>query len=55
MAEEIYQESLEIELELRNYMRITRRPVGYPINFGHKGTLEWKRTTIAEFIPDVID
>lgn len=103
MAEEIYQESMEIELELRgivfqskrelvcfykgrelkkryvpdlfvydclvvelkavteliseheaqlyNYMRITRQPVGYLINFGHKATLEWKRITISEFIP----
>jgi GxxExxY protein len=103
MAEEIYQESLEIELELRgirfqskrelvcfykerelkkryvpdlfvfnclvvelkavteltadheaqlyNYMRITRQPVGYLINFGHRGTLEWKRLIISEFIP----
>jgi GxxExxY protein len=103
MAEEIYQESLEIELELRgipfrskeeltcfykgrplkkryipdlvvfgsliaelkavvqllpeheaqlyNYLRITRQPVGYLINFGHKDTLEWKRITLSEFIP----
>jgi GxxExxY protein len=102
MAEEIYQESLEIELELRgmafrskpelscfykgrelkkryvpdlsvfgclvvelkavsqlitdheaqllNYMRITRQPVGYLVNFGHKGTLEWKRLILSEFI-----
>ena len=102
MAEEIYQESLEIELELRgmacqskpelrcfyrggelkkryvpdllvlkcpvvelkavsqllpeheaqllNYLRITRKPVGYLVNFGHKGTLEWKRFTLSEFI-----
>src|SRR4051812_13069065 len=94
MAEEIYQESLEIELQMReipfhckpeltpyykgkplkkryipdffvygqiivelkavselvsdheaqlfNYMRITRKPVGYLLNFGHKNTLEWK-------------
>ncbi len=74
MAEEIYQECLEIELELRriafqskpelrchykgrelkavtqlapeheaqliNYLRITRSPVGYLLNFGHKDTLE---------------
>ena len=95
MAEEIYQESLELELESRgivfkpkaeitcyykgrplkkryvpdlfvygeivvelkavsellpehkaqlfNYMRIARVSVGYLMNFGHKGTLEWKR------------
>ncbi len=103
MAEEIYQECLEIELELRgipfqskqelvgfykgrelkkryvpdlfvfgslvvelkavtqlisdheaqlyNYLRLTRRPVGYLINLGHKDTLEWKRLILSEFIP----
>lgn len=107
LAEEIYQESLEIELELRgiafqskpeltcfykgrelkkryvpdlyvfhclvvelkavsqllpeheaqliNYMRITRQPVGYLINFGHKDTLEWKRFILSELIPAEID
>jgi GxxExxY protein len=103
MAEEVYQESLEIELEIReipyvakqeltcfykgrelkkryvpdmfvfgslvvelkavtqlaseheaqliNYLRPTKRPVGYLINFGHKDTLEWKRMIFSEFIP----
>lgn len=103
MAEEIYQESLEIELELRgmvfnskpelrchykgrelkrryvpdlyvlgclvvelkavsqltteheaqliNYLRITRQPVGYLVNFGHKDTLDWKRLILSEFVP----
>ncbi len=103
MAEEIYQESLELELEIRaipfrakqelacfykgrelkrryvpdlfvfkclvvelkavsqllpeheaqlfNYMRITKQPVGYLINFGHKDTLEWKRFILSELIP----
>ena len=102
LAEEIYQESLEIELELRgipfrskqelkcnykgrelkkryvpdlfifeglvvelkavnqllpeheaqliNYMRITKQPVGYLINFSHKDTLEWKRFILSEFV-----
>ena len=102
LAEEIYQESLEIELELRgiafqtkqelkcfykgrelkkryvpdlfafdclvvelkaasqllpeheaqliNYLRITKQPVGYLINFGHKDTLEWKRFILSEYI-----
>ena len=102
LAEEIYQESLEIELELRgipfqskrelacfykgrelkkryvpdlsvfdsvvvelkavtqllpeheaqliNYMRVSKQPVGYLINFGHKDTLEWKRFILSEFI-----
>lgn len=100
MAEEVYQQSLEIELELRgiplrtkheltvvykdhpletkfkpdlivfdgivvelkavkeliaeheaqlfNYMRIARRPVGYLINFGRKGQLEWKRFVLSD-------
>ena len=104
LAEEIYQESLEIELELRgipfsskkelrcfykgrelkkryvpdlsvfvglvvelkavsqllpeheaqliNYMRITKQPVGYLINFGHKDTLEWKRFILSELITE---
>lgn len=102
MAEEIYQESLEIELELRgilfatkpelrchykgrelkkryvpdlvvtgclvvelkavttltteheaqllNYMRITRSPVGYLVNFGNKEKLEWRRIILSEYI-----
>jgi GxxExxY protein len=39
------------EAQLINYLRITRQPVGYLINFGHKDTLEWKRFTLSEFIP----
>lgn len=41
----------EHEAQLMNYMRITRQPVGYLINFGHKGELEWKRFILSEFIP----
>ena len=41
----------EHEAQLINYMRITRQPVGYLINFGHKDTLEWKRLILSEFIP----
>jgi GxxExxY protein len=40
----------EHEAQLINYMRIARQPVGYLINFGHKGTLEWKRFILSEFI-----
>ncbi|HET7535976.1 MAG TPA: GxxExxY protein [Candidatus Didemnitutus sp.] len=102
MAEEIYQESLEIELQLRgipfqskqelrcyykgrelqkryvpdmlvfgclvvelkavtqliteheaqllNYLRITRQPVGYLLNYGHKESLEWRRFILSEFV-----
>lgn len=40
----------EHEAQLLNYMRITRKPVGYLINFGHKDTLEWKRFILSELI-----
>jgi|SRR5579872_116512 len=100
MAEEIYQQSLEIELRLReirfkskekivvfykelqlnthyepdlfvfgevvvelkavakldpdhdaqlfNYMRIVHQQVGYLLNFGHRGKLEWKRFVVSD-------
>jgi GxxExxY protein len=41
----------EHEAQLINYMRITKQPVGYLINFGHKDTLEWKRLILSELIP----
>ena len=41
----------EHEAQLYNYLRITRQPVGYLVNFGHKDTLEWKRLILSEFIP----
>ena len=41
----------EHESQLLNYMRISKRPVGYLINFGHKDTLEWKRYILSEFVP----
>jgi GxxExxY protein len=40
----------EHEAQLINYMRITKQPVGYLINFGHKDTLEWKRFILSEFV-----
>jgi len=40
----------EHEAQLINYLRITKQPVGYLINFGHKDTLEWKRFILSEFI-----
>ena len=36
------------EAQLMNYMRITRQPVGYLINFGPVGKLEWKRIILSE-------
>jgi GxxExxY protein len=44
----------EHEAQLINYMRISKQPVGYLINFGHKDTLEWKRFILSEFIPNLI-
>ena len=38
----------EHEAQLFNYLRISRRPVGYLINFGHKGDLEWKRFVVSD-------
>jgi len=42
----------EHEAQLINYLRITKQPVGYLINFGHKDTLEWKRFILSEFIAE---
>jgi hypothetical protein len=30
------------------YMPIARQPVGYLINFGRKGELEWKRLILSD-------
>ena len=38
----------EHEAQLFNYMRIARQPVGYLINFGVKGELEWKRFILSD-------
>ena len=40
----------EHEAQLNNYLRITRSPVGYLLNFAHKDTLEWKRLILSEYI-----
>ena len=36
--------------QLMNYMRITRSPVGYLINFGPIGKLEYKRFALSEYL-----
>ncbi|MEM9825734.1 MAG: GxxExxY protein [Planctomycetota bacterium] len=36
------------EAQRFNYMRIARRQVGYLINFGRKGELEWKRFVLND-------
>ncbi|HRX82943.1 MAG TPA: GxxExxY protein [Pirellulaceae bacterium] len=38
----------EHEAQLFNYMRIAREPVGYLINYGNKGELEWKRFILSD-------
>jgi GxxExxY protein len=38
----------EHEAQLFNYMRIARHRVGYLINFGHKGELQWKRFVLSD-------
>src|SRR5262249_32750454 len=43
---------LEHEAQLLNYMRITRQPVGYLVNFGYRGELQWKRFTLSELIKE---
>lgn len=40
----------EHEGQLLNYMRISRKPVGYLINFGPIGKVEWKRFVLSEFV-----
>ena len=40
----------EHEAQLLNYMRITRHPIGYLINFGPVGKLQWKRFLLSEFL-----
>ena len=39
------------ERQLLNYMRITRKAVGYLVNFGPLEKMEWKRFIIKEYIP----
>lgn len=40
----------EHEAQLINYMRITKSPVGYLINFGKPGGLDWKRYLLSEYL-----
>ena len=40
--------SPEHEAQLFNYMRVSRLAVGYLLNFGHKGSLQWKRFILSD-------
>ena len=42
----------EHEAQLMNYMRITRSPIGYLINFGPIGKLDYRRFILSEFLSD---
>lgn len=39
----------EHEAQLMNYLRVTRSPCGYLINFGPIGKLQYKRFVLSEF------
>jgi len=39
------------EAQLLNYMRLTHQPIGYLVNFGPIGKVEWKRFLLSEFVP----
>ena len=41
----------EHERQLLNYMRITKKAVGYLVNFGPLEKLEWKRFILREYVP----
>jgi GxxExxY protein len=36
------------EAQLFNYLRIALQPVGYLLNFGRQGELEWKRFILSD-------
>lgn len=38
----------EHEAQLFNYLRIARQPVGYLLNFGRAGELQWKRFVLTD-------
>jgi len=38
------------ESQLFNYMRISRQPVGYLVNFGPSKSVTWRRFVLSEYI-----
>jgi len=40
--------AIEHEAQLFNYLRIAKQPVGYLLNFGKRGELEWKRFVLTD-------
>ncbi len=47
----ISQLSAEHEGQILNYMRISKSPLGYLMNFGKRGGLELRRFVLSEFLP----
>lgn len=41
----------EHEQQLLNYMHITRKAIGYLVNFGTPKSVEWKRYILSQYIP----
>jgi len=41
----------EHDAQLMSYMRITKKAVGYLVNFGTAQQVEWKRFILREFVP----
>ena len=39
------------EKQLFNYLHITKKALGYLINFGNPHKLEWKRIILSQYIP----
>lgn len=46
----VKQLSTEHEKQLFNYLHITKNPVGYLVNFGSPGKLQWKRILLRDYI-----
>jgi GxxExxY protein len=42
--------AVDHDAQLMNYMRITRQPVGYLVNFGPVAKVQWKRFILSEFL-----
>jgi GxxExxY protein len=43
------------ERQLFNYLRITRQPVGYLVNFAPMDKVHWKRFLLSEYLPKNLD
>lgn len=41
----------EHEAQLFNYLRVSQQVVGYLLNFGHRGDLQWKRFILNDLQP----